>query len=322
MQKQASLFSFYTDLLSTLPSLVVTLLIVAHSDQAGRKITIVMPLIGTLIYTVSFLTVSYFELNLYFLIGSSLLSSLFGGLSMFLGGCFAYIADLCADGHQKTVRMAGLDMMIGILAGVASISTGYFVRSAGFNWPFITSAMCQCLVLFYAIFILEETVKKVPEDVIALNGTPQMSAFKHMISGVYQMFAKAGRRCRTTLILLMVVFTSFSFTYVGGASMMTLYELNKPLCWTEILIGYGSALSATVFLTSFVGVSVFTYCGVPQLVIVLMGIMSVMSGMLLVAFTKTTFLMFLGGGEIFCNNCGLTCKLNTLVYYLLGLYSV
>lgn len=331
MQRQVSLFSLYTDLLSTLPSLAVTLLIVAYSDRAGRKITIIMPLIGTLIYTLSFLTVSYFELNIYLLIGSSFLSSLFGGLSTFLGGCFAYIADLCADGRQKTLRMAGLDMMIGILAGAASIATGHFVRAAGFNWPFITSAMCLSLVLLYAVFILEETVKKVPEDAIALNGSPQSSAFKHMTSAVYQMFARASSRCRTILILLIVVFTSYSFTYFGGASMMTLYELNKPLCWTEILIGYGSALSTTVFLTSFAGVSLFTYCGVPQLVIVLMGIVSLMSGMLLVAFTKTTFLMFLGGGKKFCNNRSLSCKLNTpkycfvkkkkstcLIYYLLG----
>lgn len=295
VQKQASLFSLYSNLVSTLPSLAVTLLIVAYSDRAGRKITVILPLTGTLIYTLSFLAVSYFELNIYLLIGSSFLSSLFGGLSTFLGGCFAYIADLCDDGHQKTLRMAGLDMMIGLLAGVASISTGYFVRAAGFNWPFITSALCQCLVLLYAIFILEETVKKVPDDAGALNGTPQSSALKHMISGIYQMFAKASSRSRIILILLMTIFTSFSFTYVGGISPMMLYELNKPLCWTEILIGYGSALSTTVFLTSFVGVSLFTYCGVPQLVIVLMGIMSVMSGMLLLAFTKTTFLMFVGG---------------------------
>ncbi|XP_011609991.2 solute carrier family 46 member 3 [Takifugu rubripes] len=292
VQKQASLFSLYTDLFSTLPSLAVTLLLVAYSDRAGRKITVVLPLIGTLIYTLSFLTVSYFELNIYWLIGSSLLSSLFGGLSTFLGGCFAYIADLCADGRQKTLRMAGLDMMIGLLAGVASITTGYFVRAAGFNWPFITSALCQCLVLLYAVFILEETVGRVPHDAVALDGTPQSSALRHMISGVYQMFARASSRSRNSLILLMTIFTSFSFAYIGGISLMTLYELNKPLCWTEILIGYGSALSTTVFLTSFVGVSVFTYCGVPQLVIVLMGIVSVMSGMLLLAFTKTTFLMF------------------------------
>ncbi len=277
-------------------------MLVAYSDRGGRKITIIMPLIGTLIYTLSFLTVSYFELSIYLLIGSSLLSSLFGGLGTFLGGCFAYIADLCEDERQKTMRMAGVDMMIGLLSGVAAISTGYFLRAAGFNWPFATSALCQCLILLYAIFILEETVKKPPADAIILDGSAQPSALKQMIYGVYQMFAGASQRCKTVLVLLILVFTSFSFAYMGGISLITLFELNEPLCWTEILIGYGSALSTTVFLTSFVGVSAFTYCGVPQLLIVLMGILSVMSGMVLLAFTKTTLLMFVGEKN-FHNNC-------------------
>ncbi|XP_026184779.1 solute carrier family 46 member 3 [Mastacembelus armatus] len=293
VQRQASLFSLYTELLSTIPSLVVTLMLVAYSDRGGRKIAIIMPLIGTLIYCLAFLTVSFFELNIYLIIGSSLLSSLFGGLGTFLGGCFAYIADLCEDGRQKTLRMAGLDMMIGLLSGVASISTGYFLKAAGFNWPFLTSVLCQCLIIFYVIFILEETVKKAPSDAIILDGSTQPSALKQMICGVYQMFARATRRCKIVLVLLMLIFTSFSFSDVGGTSLMTLYELNEPLCWTEILIGYGSALSTTMFLASFVGVSAFTYCGVPQLLIVLMGILSVISGMVLVAFAKTTLLMFI-----------------------------
>ncbi|XP_040007338.1 solute carrier family 46 member 3 [Xiphias gladius] len=293
VQRQASLFSLYTELFSTVPSLVVTLLLVAYSDRGGRKITIIMPLIGTLIYTLAFLIVSYFELNIYLLIGSSLLSSLFGGLGTFFGGCFAYIADLCEDGRQKTLRMAGLDMMIGLLSGVASISTGYFLRAAGFNWPFVTSALCQCLILLYTIFILEETVKKTPADAAVLDGSPQPSALKQMTYGVYKMFTGASRRCKTVLVLLLLIFTSFSFAYVGGISLITLYELNEPLCWTEILIGYGSALSTTVFLISFVGVLAFTYCGVPQLLIVLIGILSVASGMVLLAFAKTTLLMFI-----------------------------
>ncbi|XP_054481129.1 solute carrier family 46 member 3 [Anoplopoma fimbria] len=294
VQRQASLFSLYSELFSMIPSLVVTLMLVAYSDRGGRKVTIIMPLIGTLIYTLAFLTVSYFELNIYLLIISSLLSSLFGGLGTFLGGCFAYIADLCGeDGRHKTLRMAGVDMMIGLLSGVAAISTGYFLRAAGFNWPFVTSALCQCLILLYAIFILEETVKKAPTDSVILDGPPQRSAMKQMIFGVYYMFARANPKSKTILVLLILIFSSFSFAYVGGISMITLYELNKPLCWNEILIGYGSALSTTVFLTSFVGVSTFTYCGVPQLLIVFMGILSVVSGMVLLAFAKTTFLMFM-----------------------------
>lgn len=273
-------------------------MLVAYSDRGGRKITIVLPLIGTLIFTLALLAVSYFELNIYLLIVFSVLSSLFGGLGTFLGGCFAYIADLCEDGRQKTLRMAGLDMMIGLLSGVAAISTGYFLRVAGFNWPFLTSVLFQCLNILYAIFILEETVKQAPTDGSIQEETRQRSATKQMVYGVYQMFAGSSCRRRTVLLLLILIFTSLSFAYGGGSSLMTLYELNKPLCWTEILIGYGSALSTTVFLASFLGVAAFTYCGAPQLLIVLLGILSVMSGMVLVAFSSTTLLMFVGEKEI------------------------
>lgn len=75
---------------------------------------------------------------------------------------------------------------------------------------------------------------------------------------------------------------------------MVLYELNQPLCWTEILIGYGAALSTTVFLFSFAGVAAFTFCGASRLLVVLIGILSLAAGMAAVAFSKTTLMMFLG----------------------------
>lgn len=294
VQRQASLFSLYTELLSTVPSMIVTLMLVAYSDRGGRKITIVMPLVGTMIYTVALLTVSYFELSVYLLIGASLVSSLFGGPGSFLGGCFAYVADLCEDGRQKTMRMAGVDMMIGLLSGVASISAGYFLHAAGFNWPFITSAFFQILNLLYVLFVLEETVTKPEAGADTADSASQRSPLKQMVCGVYKMFATASKRTKTVLGLLILIFTSLSFAYFGGASLLTLYELNKPLCWSEILIGYGSALSFTVFLTSFLGVMLLTYYGVPQLAIILIGILSIMVGMILLTFTKTTLMMFLG----------------------------
>lgn len=273
---------------------MMTLILVAYSDRAGRRITIIMPLIGTLIYTTAFLAVSFFELNVYLLIASTFVSSLFGGLGTFLGGCFTYVADLCEEDRQKTLRMAGLDMMIGLLAGAASVSTGYFLRVAGFNWPFLTSALIQCLILLYAVFILGETVRRAPEDGAALDRSPGPAALKQVIIRIYRIFAGTSCRFKAVLALLMTIFTGFSFAYVGGVAMVTLYELNEPLCWSEILIGYGSALSTAVFVVSFLGVSALTYCGVPQLVIVLLGILSVMSGMSLMAFAKTTVVMFTG----------------------------
>uniref|UniRef100_A0A3P8XWS2 Solute carrier family 46 member 3 n=1 Tax=Esox lucius TaxID=8010 RepID=A0A3P8XWS2_ESOLU len=292
VQKAASLFSLYSELFSMIPSVAVTLILVSYSDQRGRKITIVLPLIGSLVYALSFLAVSFFELNVYLLIVSSFVSALFGGLGTFLGGCFSYVADLCEDGQQKTLRMAGVDMVIGLLSGLASISTGYFLQAAGFNWPLFTVAILHCVNLLYAVFVLEESLKPAPDD--PLGSSPLRNAVHHMACGVYQLFAKASRRRNILLVLLLLLFISFAFANIGGLSLITLYELNQPLCWNEILIGYGSALSTTVFLTSFVGVMAFSRCGVPNLAIILIGILSVMIAMTLVSFAKTTLVMFLG----------------------------
>jgi len=174
---------------------VVTLLLVAHSDRRGRKVTIILPLVGGLVYFLSFLAVSYFRLSVYFLLGASLASSLFGGVGTFLGGCFAYVADRCAgdDERHKTLRMATVDMVIGLVSGVASLSTGYFLQATGFEGPILTAAGCQALSLLYAVFVLEETVKRPPPDAGAAAARPSCGRpVWRTVRGIYRMLAGAG----------------------------------------------------------------------------------------------------------------------------------
>ncbi|KAL2094299.1 hypothetical protein ACEWY4_009018 [Coilia grayii] len=287
VQRAASLFSLYSELFSMIPSLIVTLILVSYSDQRGRKVTIILPMVGSLVYVLSFLAVSFFELNLYLLVVASFVSSLFGGIGTLLGGCFSYIADRCEDGKEKTLRMAGVDMVIGLLSGVASISTGYFLRATGFNWPFLTSALAQLVNLLYAVFFLAES------RVIENQGEVSCGmAVRRLVKGVQQIFSGGSRNRNYLLGLLITIFSLYTFADFGGLSMITLYELNEPLCWSEILIGYGSAISTTVFLTSFVGVAVLSHC-LPDVAVVFIGMLSLCGGLIFVAFAKTTLLMFL-----------------------------
>ncbi|XP_028840050.1 solute carrier family 46 member 3 [Denticeps clupeoides] len=287
VQRAASLFSLHTELFSMVPSLAVTFLLVAYSDQCGRKITIVLPLVGSILYCCSFLAVSFFQLGLNWLIAASVASALFGGIGTMLGGCFSYVADLCQDGQGRTLRIAGVDMVIGLLSGVASISSGYFVRAAGFNWPLFTSALCQFLNLLYAVLVLEES--RVPER---SGEVTCRAAARGLLLGVRQLFVGGGHRRNVLLPVLMVTFALFSFSDIGSMSAITLYELNEPLCWNEVLIGYGSALSTIVFLTSFVGVLVLSRCA-SDVTIVFIGMVSVTTGLVMIAFARTTLMMFL-----------------------------
>lgn len=82
----------------------------------------------------------------------------------------------------------------------------------------------------------------------------------------------------------------------GGMSIFILYELNTPLCWSEVFVGYGSALSTAIYLVSFAGVALLSRC-VPDAYIILLGLMSVAAGLIMAAFAKSTVLMFLGKTE-------------------------
>uniref|UniRef100_W5KLP1 Solute carrier family 46 member 3 n=1 Tax=Astyanax mexicanus TaxID=7994 RepID=W5KLP1_ASTMX len=290
VQQAASLFSMYSELFSLIPSLIATLVLVAYSDQRGRKITIILPLVGSLVYCLAFLAVSFFELNLYLLIIASFVSSLFGGIGTMLGGCFSYVADLCEDGKQKTLRMAGVDMVIGLFSGVALISSGYFLRETGFNWPLVTAGTVHLVNLLYSVFFLEES--RVIESSVAEDNRTCGEAIRRLTFGIYNLFALGSRRRNVLLVFLITIISTFSFANFGGLTVVTLYVLNEPLCWSEILIGYASALSTTVFVTSFVGVYFLSRC-LPELVIVFIGMLSVFTGMVMMAFAKTTLMMFL-----------------------------
>ncbi|XP_041706284.2 solute carrier family 46 member 3 [Coregonus clupeaformis] len=87
-------------------------------------------------------------------------------------------------------------------------------------------------------------------------------------------------------------YTCEEVSKLGGMSIFILYELNAPLCWSEVLVGYGSALSTLIYLGSFAGVSLLSRC-LRDGYIVLLGLLSVAAGLLTAAFAKNTLLMFL-----------------------------
>ncbi|XP_035290841.1 solute carrier family 46 member 3 isoform X1 [Anguilla anguilla] len=293
VQKEASLFFLYSELCFLFPSLVMSLLLVSLSDHCGRKVAIITPLVGDFLFSLSYFLVSRYSLSLKLVLAASFLAGTMGGPTALIGGSFAYVADLCGSG-RKTVRMAGLDMLLGVLSGLASLSTGFFIRTAGFSWPFFTAALLHLLNLAYASCLLAETVEAPASPAAEEDGgwRSKREALRARFQGVYLLFAASTRRRNTLLLLTLLAFAFYKVAKMGGMSIFILYELNTPLCWTEVLVGYGSGLSAAMYVGSFVGVYVLSRC-LRDAHIALLGLLSVAIGMGMAAFTKTTLMMFL-----------------------------
>ncbi|KAM9437700.1 lysosomal proton-coupled steroid conjugate and bile acid symporter SLC46A3 [Salvelinus alpinus] len=276
--------------------------------QSLNLVALVPPLLGELLFALCYATVSHLSLSLGYLLGASFLAGVMGGPTALLGGSFAYIADLCEGegGGGRTVRMAALEMLLGVLSGLASLCTGFYIQTAGFTWPFITAAVLHLINLVYTAWVLQETVER-PSHTDSSSSpsssspTPfgvgsarflQREALIGRFQGVYLLFTASPRRRKTILGLILAAFAFYTVSKLGGMSIFILYELNAPLCWSEVLVGYGSALSTLIYLGSFAGVSLLSRC-LRDGYIVLLGLLSVAAGLLMAAFAKNTLLMFL-----------------------------
>ncbi|XP_065586217.1 lysosomal proton-coupled steroid conjugate and bile acid symporter SLC46A3 [Cyrtonyx montezumae] len=290
VQEKTSFFNMQLDLTGAIPSLIVAFIIVANGDRQGRKKSLVLPSIGALIANIFLTIISHFSLSTSILFVVTFISGLFGSMATFLGGGFAYIADQCHDEKQKTTRIAVVDLIFGIVSGLAGLSSGYILRELGFTWTFVSASLLHVVNIIYIIFFLQDTV-----DISEFQQQTPLSYkefLKETFSGVYMLFKTAPSKKRILIVTLLFIFMSYLFTVFGGTSLFTLYELDEPLCWNEVYIGYGAAAFTSVSLTSFLGVYLFSKC-LKDIYIVFIGIFSYIGGIVMAAFAKTTLLMFL-----------------------------
>ncbi|XP_028904425.1 solute carrier family 46 member 3 [Ornithorhynchus anatinus] len=289
VQKKASLFNLQVDLSGLIPGLVVTLVLLSNSDRRGRKHPILLSSLGALATSVWLSVLSYFSLPLYLLIAASFLGALFGNFATFFGGCLAFIVDQCKEEEKKTIRIAIVDLILGLVTGLTGLSSGYFIRELGFTWSFLITAVALACNLIYLFFCLEDPVSPPPtQDASGSCG----EGLKKLFSSIHGLFKNASPRRRTLISLLLFTMVTYFTVLIGESPIFILYELNAPLCWNEVFIGYGSALGSISFLSSFIRIWVFSYC-LKDSHMACIGILTTIGGMAMAGFATTTLLMFL-----------------------------
>ncbi|KAJ7320224.1 hypothetical protein JRQ81_019735 [Phrynocephalus forsythii] len=287
VQEKTSLFAMKVDLCGAVPSILMAFVLVANGERCGRKISLVLPLVGSLICSVFYSFMSFYHLPLVLLLPLAFASGLFGGMATFLGGAFSFIVDLCETQKQKTIRIAVVDSILGLMSGLGGLASGFILKGIGFEWTFLVVSLLHLVNIFYTTCCLDETVR-----VSGLELRSVKEGFKEIFSGLYILFRSASCEKRTSIILLLCSFMTYLFTVFGGFSLYTLYELNAPLCWSAIYIGYGSAASTVISLAGIlVIVSLARY--LRDIYLVFIGIFSCIGGMVMTAFATTTLLMFL-----------------------------
>ncbi|XP_001494396.1 lysosomal proton-coupled steroid conjugate and bile acid symporter SLC46A3 isoform X2 [Equus caballus] len=289
VQKKVSLFNLQMDISGLIPGLVSTFLLLSHSDQQGRKFPLILASVGALATNVWLCLLSYFAFPFQLLIASTFIGALCGNYTTFFGACLAYIVDQCKEEKQRTIRIAIIDFLLGLVTGLTGLSSGYFIRELGFVWSFLIISMAHLVNLIYILFFLGDSMKQSSSQNVS---TSCSESFKNLFYRAYLLFKNAPGERRCLLCLLLFTMITYFLVVIGTAPIFILYELDSPLCWNEVYIGYGSALGSLSFLTSFLGIWIFSYC-MEDIHMAFIGIFTTTAGMAMTAFSRTTLMMLL-----------------------------
>ncbi|CAH1778808.1 unnamed protein product [Owenia fusiformis] len=265
VQQQTSYWMIYITITYGLPAIFSTMILGSYSDKKGRKICLILPIIGETFRSLTVALVVIFHLPLPLLLVGTFVSGSTGSFLTALAGCNAYITDTTSI-NGRTIRLVIMTAVLGVGQALAYIGTGYLVQISGFLYPFIGIVVILLLSLLYTVFLVPETVPKMPKEANLIKD--------RVVKSVLIFTKDNGTNRQKVLLMLLFIFLVSSFTVVSAGEVVTLYLLNTPLCFNSTMIGVYNAVK--LVLSNIIGtglLGLLQRC-VPDQWMVIVGLMS------------------------------------------------
>ena len=233
----SSEWNMYMSLVDYLPATIMILVYGSYSDRIGRRLALITPVIGSICTILVQMAIVFFDLPVWCFL-FCVVEYFFGGFYLIITGCFAYLADTVPE-EKRASRMAILDAIILATAAVGSVLVGYLIDLLGYFIPYAFCLVGKLATLVYTLFFIPETVRKPPGGSVRLS-----QVFQKIKSGIKICLVDNGKGRRVSINLLLL--TYLIAEVMSTSSVMTLFEMNTPLCWNSVLIGYFGAASDVI----------------------------------------------------------------------------
>lgn len=236
VQKDAAHFKLCMNLVSCSLAIFSLPLWGALSDQKGRHVALVAASIGAMVRAGSLLAVSLSSLvPLWVLIVAEALHTMLGKstCTVFMA-CSAYTADVTPDG-SRAVIMVIMDAIFYICVATAEYLSGVWITASGFT-PFFTATISlQGALFLYSVLVFSKVTKPAAEE---SHQSSLMTEVKSYFFKSFRAFSQPRPGCVRACLLLMLCVGFFqSLALYGVMTVLTLYTLGPPLCWSSEMIG-------------------------------------------------------------------------------------
>lgn len=293
VQSEASHWLLYLNIASGIPSILFSLFYGSLSDVLGRRLFIVLPVVGTAFNAAIILLVIYLPnlLPLAFLLLGSLVSGILGNFSVVNFAVYSYVSDVSAE--MGRTRQIGVLESMTYLGGTVSLVLGgvWITRSHYYAAPFWCVIACNVAILVYVIVALPESWKPLT---VSISHHNRLSTLCNLIGrNLISYFKLLFTNWR--LAMLNFIYFVVEINFLGIADVVIFYSLGEPLCWSANLVGYFLALK--VFLNgmaSLLLLPLFSAVGLPDTVIILLGLASGSAALIIMGLATHTWMMFIG----------------------------
>ena len=310
-QQQRSISNFYIiyNLVMGLTPLLSAYGLGWLSDRYHRKVSICVPLLGFLLSRLTLLLKVLLGWPVEMLYAAAALTGLCGGFSAFWSGVMA-LGSLGSSEGRRSLRLIVIDLILGLAGFCGSMLSGHlFKQVIGHSKQglvlTVCSVSCAAGALLYSLFVLKvpepqaqarKAVDIAPGTVGRYDTLDPDQADKQSVVGPPSPPAVAKPE-QSVLALLFVGAIIYDLAVVGTVDVMPLFVLREPLSWNQVQLGYGMASGYTIFITSFLGVLVFSRY-FQDTTMIMIGMVSFASGALLLAFVKETYMFYTGESGI------------------------
>lgn len=292
VEAQSNHLMAYGQLASTIPSIIITMMLGPLTDKYGRKVGIVLPAMGLILQGTLSVFIAKYDLHLYYFILANFLGGIFGSATSAMAACFSYAADVSSP-RWRSLRIGIIFSFHSFGGCVGTMVSGYWLYkiSCSFVPLFCFYVVCNFLMLVYAAFLLPESLSK-KERMERSGGSskgiaPFVQGLKLFCGGL-----SLGSTWKLYAILLSATIELFNFY---GSVIVDIYFLKAmPLDLNSFQIGiFQTVKAASEGLTTLLLMIILTVLRVRDVWIILIAMIAHSTSNLLTGFATRDWQLYL-----------------------------
>ncbi|XP_030910265.1 solute carrier family 46 member 2 isoform X2 [Melopsittacus undulatus] len=293
-QKAVSNFYIIYNLVLGLSPLVSAYGLSKLGDRIHQKIPICFPLLGYLGSKTLLLLLILLGWPIEVMYGAAAFNGLMGGFTTLWAGVMA-LGSLGSSEIKRSLRLIIIELVYGLSGFLGSMASGYLF--VGFSDRYQQgTVLVSCSIACYAFCLLYSTfVLTVPKPEASCPAKPKSAEEMGSQQPAHTKSSNSTPVSPSKLILTMLFMAAilYNFAVVGAMNVLPLFLLREPLSWNAVQIGHGNAAGYVIFITSFLGVFVFSKY-LKDITMIMIGVVSFSAGILIMAFVRWTFLFYIG----------------------------